>query len=189
MNNCRFKIEQKIKKTMKINEIWKDIEGYEGLYQVSDKGRVKSLWFGKERILKPVSCRGYLQVDLCKNGLKKMCKIHRLVAMTFLPNPNNLPQINHIDEDKTNNNANNLEWCTAKYNHNYGTINQRISEKMTNGKLSKPVLQYTLDGELIKEWRSTMDVERNLGYNQGYISACCNGKIKSAYRFIWKYKD
>ena len=173
------------------NEIWKDIEEYEGLYQISDKGRVKSLKFGKEKIMKlQKDTNGYLYVGLCKNGEKqKMFLIHRLVALAFISNPQNLPQVNHKSEDKTDNRVENLEWCSVKYNCNYGTRNQRQAEKMTNGKLSKPVLQYTKDGIFIKEWRSTHDVERNLGFDQGYISSCCNGKFKWAYSFVWKYKN
>ena len=169
---------------MKNNEIWKDIEGYDGLYQVSDKGRVKSVKFGKEKILKPGRDKdGYLLVILSKNGERNTYRVHRLVAQAFLPNPNDLPQINHKDEVKTNNSVQNIEWCDQKYNHNYGTINQRIAEKC-----SKPVLQFTKSGEFIKEYKSVMDVQRNLGYAQSNISYCCLGKIKSAYGFIWCYK-
>ena len=167
------------------NEVWKDIVGYEGLYQVSDKGRIKSLWFGKERILKPGTDRdGYLRVSLCKNGKKKTYQVHRLVVKVFISNTNDLPQINHKDEVKTNNSVENLEWCDQKYNHNYGTINQRIAEKC-----SKLVLQYEKSGEFVKEWKSLMDVCRNLGYDKSAISACCNEKRKSAYGFFWKYKN
>ena len=170
-------------------EVWKDIFGYEGLYQVSDCGIVKSLKFGKERILKPgTDGNGYLFVYLYKNRKKKMCKVHRLVCQTFLPNPNNLPQVNHKDEDKTNNKVDNLEWCDRKYNNNYGTRIQRINEKNTNGKCSKPVIQFTKDGKIVKEWKSTRDVERNLGYGHSSISVCCLGKQKTSYGFIWKYK-
>ena len=166
------------------NEVWKDILGYEGLYQVSDKGRLKSIGYGKERILKLVKDRGgYLTVGLRKNGEVKTCKIHRLVAQTFIPNPDNLSDINHKDEDKTNNSVQNIEWCSAKYNCNFGTRNQRISEKT-----SKPVLQFTKDGELIREWKSATDVQRNLGYDNSHISKCCNEKRKSANGFVWKYK-
>ena len=171
-------------------EIWCPIKGYEGIYEVSDQGRVRSLKFGKERILKPFRNKGgYLLVGLCKNGEQKKCKVHRLVAQTFIPNPDNLPEVNHKDEDKTNNFVHNLEWCDVKYNINYGTRIKRISEKMTNGKLSKPVLQYTKSGEFVKEWKSASDVQRNLGYFQNSISNCCNGKLKSAYGYIWKFKD
>ena len=162
-------------------EIWCPIKGFEGQYQVSDQGRVKSLKFGKERILKPIRDKdGYLLVNLCKNGEIKQCLVHRLVAQAFIPNPNNLPQVNHRDEDKTNNSVQNLEWCDQKYNINYGTRTDRCS---------KPVLQFTKSGEFVREWKSTRDVERNLGYFHNNISDCCNGKYKSAYDFIWKFKD
>ena len=169
-------------------EIWKDISGYEGMYQVSNLGRVKSFKQGKERILKPGSCRGYLLVGLSKNGKMKTYTVHRLIAQAFIPNPNNLPELNHIDEDKTNNKLENLEWCNRKYNNNYGTRIQRVAEKMTNGKTSKPVLQYTKAGEFVREWKSTKDVQRNLGYDHSLISKCCNEKRNSAYNFVWTYK-
>ena len=107
---------------MENNEVWKDVKDYEGLYQISDKGRVKSLWFGKEKILKPGrdTC-GYLQVNLSKNGEKKTYQVHRLVAKSFLPNPDNLSEVNHKDENKENNIVENLEFCDRKYNINYGT--------------------------------------------------------------------
>ena len=166
-------------------EIWRDIEGYEGLYQVSDKGRVKSLWFEKERILKPVKDGwGYLFVRLYKNRDIKMCKVHRLVAMAFISNPNCLSDVNHKDENKENNRVENLEFCNRKYNCNFGSRNQRIA-----GKRSKPVIQYTKDGKIVKEWKSTYDIERNLGYCHGKISACCLGKQKTSYGFVWKYKN
>lgn len=171
------------------NEVWKDIKDYEGHYQVSDKGRVKSIKFRKEIIMKPERNKsGYLAIGLRKNGEHKLFKVHRLVAIAFIPNPDNLPQVNHKDENKENNSVENLEWCDSKYNINFGIHNQRISEKLTNGKRSKPVLQFTKDGEFIQEWKSGHDVERNLGYNQRNISSCCLGKIKSAYGYVWKYK-
>ena len=166
-------------------EIWCPIKGFEGLYDVSDQGRVKSLKFGKERVLNPVrDGGGYLFVILYKNREHKICKVHRLVAKTFIPNPDNLPQVNHKDEDKENNSVQNLEWCDSKYNINYGTRNQRVSEKH-----SKSVLQFTKDGEFVREWKSTNDVQRNLGYFHNNISNCCNGKCKSSNGFIWKFKD
>ena len=166
-------------------EIWCPIKGFEGLYEVSDQGRVKSIGYGKERILSPgkLQTTGYLQVVLCKNGEKKNLLVHRLVAQTFIPNPQNMPQVNHIDENPSNNKVENLEWCDAKYNNNYGTHNQRMVEKK-----SKPVLQYTKSGEFVKEWKSASDVQINLNYNQSNISKCCTGKCKSAYNFIWKFK-
>ena len=162
-------------------EVWRDIEGYEGLYQVSNLGRVKSLWYGKERILKlGRNIFGYLTVGLHKNEQQKTCKVHRLVAQAFIPNPNNLPDVNHCDEDKTNNSVQNLEFCDAKYNNNYGTRTE---------KCSKPVQQFTKSGEFVKEWKSLHDIERNLGYSSSNISGSCRGARKSAYNFIWKYKN
>ena len=119
-----------------MEEIWKDIKKYEGIYQISNLGRVKSLsrqkkhsYNGvallKEKILKPQKANGYYFVRLCKDSISKQYLVHRLVASHFLNNPNNYNEINHIDEDKTNNNAINLEWCTHKYNINYGTGNVR----------------------------------------------------------------
>ena len=166
-------------------EIWCPIKGYESLYEVSDQGRVKSLKFGKERILKPVrKLNGYLQIGLWKNGENKTYSIHRLVAKTFIPNPDNLPEVNHKDENKTNNKSENLEWCDQKYNNNYGTRVKRQSDKC-----SKPVIQLTKDGEFVREWKSMNDVQRNLGYSNGNISSCCTGRYKSAYNYIWKFKD
>lgn len=180
-------------------EVWKDIRGYENLYQSSTfgrarsldnyrKGRNGSLRFCKGKILKPSTDKdGYLLVGLCKNGKQKTYKVHRLVAEAFIPNPNNLPQVNHKDENKQNNFVSNLEWCSAKYNSNYGTAIQRSSEKKINGKKSKTVLQYTLDGQFVREWKSTAEAGRN-GYNHGAVAACCRGKLKKYKDSIWKYK-
>lgn len=171
-------------------EIWKDIKYYEGLYQGSNWGRVKSLeridcigHHRKERILKLSTDKdGYLYVYLYKNGKGKNFSVHRLVAEAFLPNPHNYPCVNHKDENKQNNNVDNLEWCNVKYNNTYGTRIERVSKKQ-----SKPVLQYTLDGQFVKEWESTRECGRN-GFNQQTISACCRGKLKTHKDSIWKYK-
>lgn len=171
-------------------EEWKDIDGYEELYQVSNYGRVKSFdrWvigksnskrFIKGKILKTVGNNGYQHVLLCKNGKWKWFYVHRLVAQAFIPNPYNLPEINHRDECKTNNFYVNLEWCDRVYNLTYGSRIEQISKK---------VQQYSLNGELIAEYPSTHEVERQLGYNQGSISQCCNGKCKTHKGFIWRYK-
>lgn len=166
-------------------EIWCPIKGYEGLYEVSDQGRVKSIGYGKEIMLRPWrNTQGYLKVKLCKNGEEKTCYVHRIVAQTFTPNPENLPQVNHIDENPSNNKSENLEWCDQKYNNNYGTRVKRQAEK-----LSKSVLQYTKSGAFVREWKSTRDVERNLGFNHGNISQCCNGIRNSSNGYIWKFKD
>lgn len=176
-------------------EIWRTAiykgETYEN-YQVSNFGRILSLNYnhtGKSKLLKPGDDgHGYLQVDFFKDGKRKSCKVHRLVAETFLLNPDNLPCINHKDEDKTNNLVENLEYCTYEYNNNYGSRNERAAKANTNGKQSKPVLQFSKTGEFIREYPSTMECKRN-GFNEGNICSCCLGKRKSADGYIWKYKE
>lgn len=166
-----------------MEEIWKDKKDYEGLYQTSNLGRVKSFKFGKERILKPGTDKnGYLLVNLCKNGKVKTFKVHRLVAEAFLPNPDNLPEVNHKDENKQNNVVSNLEWCDRKYNINYGTGVRRSYLQRC-----KPVLQYDLEGNFVREWKSIRECGRN-GYDQGNVTSCCRGKQKTHKGFIWKYK-
>lgn len=180
-------------------EEWRNIKGYEGLYQVSNYGRVKSLdrWetigcntkrFRKGRMLKLAKDKyGYLKVDISKNGKRKQYSIHRLVAQAFIDNPDNLPCINHKDENPSNNNVDNLEWCSYQYNTNYGTGIQRRADKMINGKCSKKVYQYTIDGNFVKVYPSGKEIQRQLGFAQSHINRCCLGKCKTAYGFIWKY--
>lgn len=173
-----------------MEEIWKDIKGYEGKYQVSNYGDVKSLDYrhtGKEHLLKPKIDK-YYRIGLFNNGVMKFISIHRLVAEAFIPNPNNLPCVNHKDEDKTNNHVDNLEWCTYEYNNKYGTVKERISESLLNNpKLSKKVYQYTLDGEFVREWESTMECGRN-GFNQGNIVHVCRGALKTHKGYRWSYE-
>ena len=189
-------------------EIWRtavyDGELYEGLYQVSNLGRILSLNYrntGKSKLMTPFdSGDGYLKVQLWKNREYKTCSVHRLVAETFLENPDNLPEVNHIDEDKTNNfvflnedgsvdkEKSNLEWKSHRDNCNHGTRNQRAAKAKTNGKLSKKVLQLSLSGELIREWPSTAECERN-GFDHSAVASCCRGE-KSHYKgFLWMYAD
>ena len=169
-----------------MKEEWRDIDGYEGLYQVSNLGRVKSLKYmhqNVERVLKPfVAGTGYLQVTLCKNQKHEKRFVHRLVANAFLPNSSSLPQVNHKDECKTNNAVNNLEWCTHLYNHRYGTIKARILEHSHK----KAVNQYMLNGTLVKTWSSASEAGRN-GFSRTDIQHCCKGRIKKHRGFIWRY--
>lgn len=181
-------------------EIWKDVKGFEGLYQVSNLGRVKSLerlvkqynghkkieYKIKEKILKLNTDRyGYYQVRLANNGIVKTKKIHRLVAEAFLDNHKNLPCINHKDENKKNNNIDNLEFCTYKYNTNYGNaIDKRRKKRM------KKILQYTKENILIKEYSSINEAKDFLKINdKGNISLVCNGKRKTAYGYIWRWSN
>lgn len=172
-------------------EIWRDIKNYEGLYQISNLGRVKSLNYnqtGREQVLKPAKNNyGYLVVNLYKNGKQKMFLVHRLVTTAFLPNLFDFEQVNHKDENKENNfvgtpendfNDGNLEWCDRKYNINYGTRTEKTSKK---------VLQLTLNGKLVKEWPSTSEAGR-CGYIQAAVCFCCNGERKTHKGFRWEYK-
>ena len=172
-------------------EIWKDIPGYEGLYQVSNYGRVKSLSrkrIDREQILgeKIISQRkkknGYLITTLFKNYKEKKCYVHRLVAQVFIPNPNNLPQVNHKDENKENNNVSNLEWCSQKYNSNYNELPKKRYKK---------VIQYDLKNNFIKEWNCMKDIKIafNKSKNCGDFSACISGKQKSAFGYKWAFKE
>ena len=191
-------------------EIWRtaiyDGEIYEGLYQVSNLGRFKNLNYrntGKAELLNPGTNKdGYLQVCLSKNGEYKMCLVHRLIAETFLPNPDNLPQVNHkidtkegkkinmviFNEDGTvNKERTTIEWCTPKENNDYGTRNERVAKANTNGIRSKPVLQLSLTGDLIREWPSVGECGRN-GFNKGAVAACCRGEKPQYKGFRWEYK-
>ncbi len=168
-----------------MKEIWKDIEGYEGLYQVSNLGRVKSLaktviycngkvYHYAETILKPCEQKkGYMKVGLHKGRKTKNAFIHRLVATAFIPNTDNLEQVNHKDENPQNNRADNLEWCDCQYNVDYS--------------LSKPVCQYDMQGKLIAVWKSIIEAKRVLNIPDSNIGNCCRGKVKQAGGYVWRY--
>lgn len=167
-------------------EVWKDIAGYEGKYQVSNLGRVKSLNYmhtGKEGILKAGLDRyGYLTVNLCKDGISMHKTVHRLVAFVFVEGCMDGLVVNHIDECKTNNHASNLEWCTYKQNSNHGTARKKMS--IATG---KPIIQYDLEGNEIARFHGAMEASRLTGVDNSSINKCCKGKLKSAGCFFWKY--
>lgn len=163
-------------------ENWKAIVGYEGLYEVSDQGRVKSLGNNKsrkEKILKPqkYSC-GYFLVKLCKEGVVKQCLIHRLVAEAFIPNPNNLDTVNHKDEVKTNNVVSNLEWMSSADNVAYSQPQRAVRRVQMLDKQT---------GELLATFPSLAEARRVTGIDQGNISKCCNGTLKVVGGYVWKY--
>lgn len=177
-----------------VNETWKDIPGYENLYQISSTGRVKSLNYrgtGKEKLLKPgLDKDGYYYVSLCKNGERKNFKVHRLVALTFIPNPDNKECVDHINGIRNDNRVENLRWCTVKENSNFPLAKKNKSQSLINNpKLSKAVLQIDkVTGEVINEFPSTKEAARQLEIYQGSIFQCCNGKYKTAYGYYWRYK-
>lgn len=190
-------------------EVWKDIEGYEGVYQVSTYGRVKSLdryilksdgvtSFVKGRILVlAIDKDGYTRIGLCVSNIKKYVYIHRLVAQTFILNPNNLPKINHKDMSPNikegvpvNNYVENLEWCTNQYNNTYGNRLEKFSKTMRERKHingGRTVYQYDLDYNLIKVWNTVLSIEKELGFCESSIRRCCYAKIKQCYGYIWSY--
>lgn len=211
-------------------EIFKDIKGYEGLYQISNFGNVKSLERDKiypngkiqpkkEQFLKPfINGGGYPTVRLCKKSKVKNYTVHRLVATAFIPNPDNLPCVNHKDENKQNNNVENLEWCSVAYNNNYGTRLERVSSshkgkphpwqigrkhseetrikmKIARNKRPhpynrKPIEQYDKEGNFIRTWDYIRQLNDVFGkIVSPAITACCKGRAKTAHGFIWKYKD
>lgn len=191
-----------------MEEIWKDIKGYEGLYQVSNFGNVKSLdryiinkngdkqYFPGKYLTQGVS-DNYLKVTLSKSNKQRTFRVHILVARAFIPNPENKPEVNHIDGNKKNNKVNNLEWNTRSENelHAYKNGLAKPSDKQKQAvakyakeNYSKKVVQYSLNGEFIKEWNSMHDVWRELGIKPSYICRCCKGLRNQTYGYIWKYK-
>lgn len=181
-------------------ENWKPVVGYEGLYEVSDLGRVKSLnWrnrgFERCLYLKPHN-KGYLQVELAKDGAKKMYTVHRLVATAFVENPNGYPLINHKDENKLNNKAENLEWCTSSYNARYSIEKHPERTQGRSGRKGchykginseKQIVQTTLDGTEIRVWENSRTVFLETGMSDWSISECCRGNRHKAYGFKWHY--
>ena len=180
-----------------MEEIWKPIPGYEALYEASNFGRVRSL-FRYKKILKPSPItNGYLTVELWKNKQRKRIGIHRLVAMCFCENPDNKPFVNHIDETKTNNCADNLEWVTHVENCRYGTAIERRTKhfdyskrKINNARqieaCSKPIAQYTKDGRFVRNWKSASECARKNGWQISNIRRCCRNEYATAYGFVFR---
>lgn len=180
-----------------LKEQWKPVKGYEGYYEVSNTGKIRSLdrcvtirgnviQHRKGKLISShINKRGYVEVNISKHAKNATLKLHRLVAQAFIPNPFHYPQVNHKDENKQNNCVDNLEWCTNHYNSHYGTRSQRQAKSLTNGKTSKSVKQM-LNGKVIKIWPSMAEADRH-GFCQGNVSKCCRGKIKTAYGYQWQY--
>jgi hypothetical protein len=168
-----------------MNEVWKDVNGYEGLYQVSNLGRVKSFIQNREHILSPAKTKkGYLYVRLFKNDKRINFRVHRLVALAFIPNTKKLESINHKNEAKTDNRADNLEWCTPEYNNNYGSRNQKAG--LSN---SKPVVMLNEKHAPMRRFASAREASR-----QGYgsfqcIGNCCLGKQETHRGRFWQFQD
>jgi hypothetical protein len=176
-----------------MNEKWRDIKGYEKLYQVSDLGRVRSmprLVHVSDGYLRPISgkimkqgnIKGYRGVTLCKDGTRLSCSVHRLVAETFISNPLNKPEVNHINENKADNRVENLEWATSKENANHGTRNERASKAT-----SRVTIQYDIKGRPLMVFKSAREAMRHTGIHNTDISACARGLRSTAGGFIWRY--
>lgn len=188
-----------------MQEIWKSIEGYEGKYEISNLGRVKSLYDNtgrkREKILTPrISKQGYLYLNLWRNSKGRAKKIHRLVAEAFCEKQKDSQCVNHINGIKTDNRAENLEWCTYSYNskHSFETGLQKPKKGKENGMFgkhgkehpsSKPVLQYDLNNNFIKEWENSIEAGKQLGVKGSSIQRCARGDRKTAFGYIWRYKD
>lgn len=162
-------------------EIWKDIPNYEGLYQVSNLGRIKN-----NKKIRKLTLRkdGYLHIPLRKNGINKFYLVHQIVAKTFIDNPKKYKEINHIDENKANNKVENLEWCSRSYNINYGSANYNRS--LTEG---KKINQYTKDGIFIKQWDTIKGASNSLNIKLPHIIRVLKGRRKSTGGFVFKYVE
>lgn len=176
-----------------MEEIWKNIDGYGGRYQISNLGNVRNRQ-GLFMAQKP-SKDGYVRLLLAKNGKYKAEYVHRLVAKAFIPNPENKSEVNHIDGNKANNKASNLEWATTYENHQHAValglkpICPTIGKCASDNPCSKPVLQYDMDGNLIREWKSRIDAARFVGCCPNSITRCVNGVRRSCKGFVWKRKN
>lgn len=166
---------------------WRDCVGYEGIYQVNRNGEVRSCQKGKWHLLSVgISKCGYRHVLLHKDGKRKNLRCNRLVAKAFIPNPDNLPYVNHKDENPSNDNVENLEWCTCEYNVNYGTARERSSRN--NGK-NRPVCMFDVDGTFIREFYNIANAAKTIGGEHSCILRCCSNKFFCYKGYIWRYKE
>ena len=177
-----------------MKEIWKDIPGYEGIYEVSTEGRIKSFHYTIPRILTwKVNQKGYAWVELRKSGEAKQLLVHRIVATAFLDNPNNYPVINHKDENPLNNNVDNLEWCSKSYNVRYSlalhperTLKKQRTRRNTKLR-DKAIIQFTIDGRFVREWPDSRTIFLETRMSDHSISQCCRGIRHTAYGYKWQY--
>ena len=174
-----------------MQEQWKPVVGYEGLYEVSNLGNVRKS--STKKVRKPfLNRQGYARVDLWKDNKHISYTVHRLVAKAFLPNPDMKPEVNHIDENRLNNRVDNLEWCTRLENMHHGTLYERQSKSLTNNSLiSKAVVALDDAGNIVGEFPSMTEASRTLGISQCSISHCCSPKYKiyHAGGLVWRYKQ
>ena len=164
-----------------MEEIWKPILQYEAFYEVSNRGRVRSLRTGGIMRMR-IGRDGYVRVSLTKDGKQTHKLLHRLLAIAFIPNPDNFAEVNHKNENKQDNSILNLEWCTHKYNSNFGTRLKRMA--ISN---YEPVIQYTKDGEEIARYKSQKEAMEKTGIQSRHISCCCKGKRKTTGGYVWRY--
>lgn len=183
-----------------IGEVWKPVPNYEGFYEVSNMGKVRSV-YRYRRVLKPmISNTGYERVDLFKNKCREQFSVHRLVAMAFIDNPSAKPFVNHKDENKLNNSADNLEWVTHVENCRYGTAITRRTEHLDYSKrrinnagqilaCSKPIIQYDKSGNYIREWKSATECSKETGFSISGIRSVVRGKRNSIFGYVFKERS